>query len=345
MANQQFTFFGDHLALAALTQAGDRLVELDRHVDFKPLIAVADGIWRQPVEPKGPGGRKPWSSEVMLRVLILKRLYNLSDEQTEYQLRDRLSFLRFVHLGLGDQVPDSRTIWLYSEALSQADGGRKLFDAFNQQLLAKGLLVKEGIMVDATMVEVPRQHNSKENNALIKEGQTPAAWKKTPRKLAQKDVDARWAKKGDQTFYGYKDHVKTTEKTKLIIDYAVTPASVADCDALPELVGEEDRGQRLHADAGYSGAPVAEHLQQSGVKNQVHEKGQVNHPLTDDQKERNRRKSKVRARVEHPFAFMECSLGGIYHRSIGKIRNAYQIGMMNLSYNLCRFVQLSRAGA
>jgi IS5 family transposase len=90
---------------------------------------------------------------------------------------------------------------------------------------------------------------------------------------------------------------------------------------------------------------VAEHLQQSGVKNQVHEKGQVNHPLTDDQKERNRRKSKVRARVEHPFAFMECSLGGIYHRSIGKIRNAYQIGMMNLSYNLCRFVQLSRAGA
>ena len=74
MASSQYTFFGDHIALEALTQAGDRLVELDRHVDMQSLVAVADGIWRQSTAPaKGPGGRKPWSSEVMLRVLLLKR--------------------------------------------------------------------------------------------------------------------------------------------------------------------------------------------------------------------------------------------------------------------------------
>ena len=94
-------------------------------------------------------------------------------------MRDRLSFLRFVRLGLGDEVPDSRTIWLYGELLSQADGARQLFDAFNQQLLAQGLMLKEGIMVDATMVEVSQQRNSWEENALLKQGETPSEWKKT----------------------------------------------------------------------------------------------------------------------------------------------------------------------
>jgi len=346
MTSSQYTFFGDHIALEALTQAGDRLVELDRQVDMQSLVAVADGIWRQSTAPaKGPGGRKPWSSEVMWRVLLLKRLYNLSDEQTEFQLRDRLSFLRFARLGLGDEVPDSRTIWLYGELLSQADGARKLFDAFHQQLLAQGLIVKEGIMVDATMVEVPRQRNSREENALVKQDETPSEWKKQPRKLAQKDVDGRWTKKGDQVFYGYKDHVKTTEQSKFIVDYVATPASVADPAVAPKLIGEADRGVRLHADAAYSGKPLADYFAAKGVRNHVHEKGAVNRPLTEEQKHANRRRSTIRARVEHPFAFMEQSLGGIYNRCIGLVRNTHQIGMMNLAYNLCRSAQLLRVTA
>jgi IS5 family transposase len=345
MTSSQYTFFGDHRALEALKQAGDRLEELDRYIDMKPLVAVADGIWRLSAQAKGPGGRKPWPSETMLRVLLLKRLYNLSDEQTEYQLRDRLSFLRFAQLGLGDEVPDSRTIWLYGEQLSKADGARKLFDAFNQQLLARGLMAKEGILVDATLVEVPRQRNTREENATIKQGETPSDWKKQPRKLAQKDVDGRWTKKGDQVFYGYKDHVKTTEKTKFIADYVPTPANVADPVVAPQLIGETDRDACLQADAAYSGKPLAEYLAANGVRNHVHEKGTVNHPLTEEQKQANRKKSRIRARVEHPFAYMEQSLGGIYNRCVGMIRNAHQIGMMNLAYNLCRSVQLLRVHA
>lgn len=338
----QYTFFGDHLALAALTQAGDRLEELDRLVDLAPLVAIAEPLWRPAKEPKGRGGRKPWSSEVMLRVLLLKRLYNLSDEQTEYQLRDRLSFLRFARLGLGAPVPDSRTIWLYSEALGAQDGARQLFDAFNAQLRAQGLMVQEGSMIDATMVEVPRQRNSREDNALIKQGETPTAWKTQPRKLAQKDVDARWTQKNHENFYGYKDHVKTTAQTKLIADYAVTPASTADGDVLPALVGAAERGCTLHGDAAYAGQPIATHLAHHGVINRIHEKGQARRPLTEEQKASNTEKSRVRARVEHPFAFMEGSLGGIYNRCIGLVRNATQIGLMNLAYNLFRAVQLRR---
>jgi transposase, IS5 family len=343
MSTHQYTFFGEHRALEALSQAGDRLVELDKQLDLQPLVTVADAIWRANAANKRPGGRTPWASETMLRVLLLKRLYNLSDEQTEYQLRDRLSFLRFARLGLGEPVPDSRTIWLYNEALAQADGARQLFAAFHEQLRAKGLLVKEGVMVDATLVEVPIQRNSREENALIKQGKTPEDWKNQPRKLAQKDTQARWVKKGDTDYYGYKDHVKVGTQTKLITDYTTTPAATHDSVPLPDLIKPED-GQ-LHADAAYSGEPTAAYLRNLGVKNYIHEKGTRGHPLSERQKKRNRRKSKIRARVEHVFAFMEQSLGGIYNRCIGLTRNAHQIGLMNLCYNLCRAVQLLRPHA
>jgi IS5 family transposase len=341
----QSTFFGDHLAVAALSQAGDRLEELDRQVDFAPLVAVADKIWRPASTPKGPGGRKPWASETMLRVLLLKRLYNLSDEQTEYQLRDRLSFMRFARLGLGEPVPDSRTLWLYGEALSKADGARQLFEAFHAQLQAQGLMIKGGVMIDATLVEVPRQRNGREENALIKQGGTPEEWKTQPRKLAQKDVEARWTKKNHQTYYGYKDHVKTSATTKLILDYSVTTAAGSDGAQLSVLVGAADRDQHLHGDSAYAGRPGAAHLAEHGVVSFLHEKGEKRRPLTEQQQASNREKSRVRARVEHPFAFMERSLGGIYQRCIGLVRNAYQIGLMNLAYNLCRYVQLRRQPA
>jgi IS5 family transposase len=338
MSNNQYTFFGDHAALESLTQQGDRLVELDRHIQWPRLVAVADKIWRAGADKKASCGPKPWATEVMLRIMVLKRLYNLSDEQVEYQLRDRLSFLRFVQLGLGDSVPDSRTIWLYADQLAKADGARELFNEFNRQLAERGLLVKEGVMVDATFVEVPRQRNSREDNAKIKQGETPTEWSKQPRKLAQKDVDARWTKKNSQSFYGYKDHVKVGAKTKLIKNYKVTAANTHDSQPMPNLIESGDLA--VHADSAYTGETIAMDLLAKGVHNYIHEKGTPAAELTEAQQMSNRRKSKTRARVEHPFAFMEKSLGRIYNRCIGRVRNDYQIGMMNLCYNLCRCVQL-----
>jgi IS5 family transposase len=326
MSLNQYTFFGDHAALESLTQQGDRLVELSKHIDWAPLVTVAESIWRAGADKKAPCGPKPWCAEVMVRVLVLKRLYNLSDEQMEYQLRDRLSFLRFVRLGLGDAVPDSRTIWLYADQLAKADGARKLFEAFNQQLAERGLLVKEGMMVDATFVEVPRQRNTREDNAKIKQGETPAEWSQQPRKRAQKDVDARWTKKNNQSFYGYKDHVKVGAKTKLIHAFSVTPASTHDSQAMAGLVSAGDCA--IHADSAYTGEAIAADLLAKGVHNHIHEKGTATTPLSEEQQRANHRKSKTRARVEHPFAFMEKSLGRIYNRCIGMIRNKYQIGMM-----------------
>lgn len=338
MSLNQYTFFGDHAALGALTQRGDRLAELNKHIQWSRLVAEAEKIWRAGADQKAPCGAKPWSAEVMVRVMVLKHLYNLSDEQVEYQLRDRLSFMNFAGLGLGEGVPDSRTIWLYAERLAKANGALALFESFKQQLVERGLLVKEGVMVDATIVEVPRQRNSREENAKVKQGETPTEWIDQPRKLAQKDVDARWTKKNGISHYGYKDHVKVGAKTKFIHSFTVTAASTHDSQELPGLVATGDGS--VHADSAYTGETIEADLLEKGVHNYIHEKGTCTTPLTAEQILANRRKSKTRARVEHPFAFMEKSLGRIYNRCIGRVRNEYQIGMMNLCYNLCRYVQL-----
>lgn len=337
MKSRQYTFFGDHKALEALSQKGDRLEEFNRLLKIEGLVALAEGIWREK-ELKTRRGCKPWSSELMLRVLLLRRFYNLSDNDLEYQLRDRLSFMRFVGLGLGDEVPDAKTIWHYREQLSNADASRGLFDKFNEILMGLGLSLREGVMIDATFVLVPIQRNKRDENEIVKDGDIPFEWRGKPAKLSHKDVDADWGKKGNVSYYGYKDHVKTGGVTKLIKDYKDTPASVHDSVPAPDLIKEGD--QVVYADSAYSGEPIAADLCAKKVENRIHEKATRDHPLTSEQKENNRIKSKTRARVEHPFAFMEKSLGKIYNRCVGAVRNRYEIGMMNLAYNMWRAIFL-----
>src|SRR6476619_6833002 len=119
---------------------------------------------------------------VMFRMLVLQSLYNLSDEQVEYQVRDRLSFTRFLGLGIEDGIPDGTTLWLFRETLAKAGLVEKLFERFGQHLEAKGYIARGGQMIDATIVPVPKQRNSRDENDEVKAGKTPEAWKKNPAK-------------------------------------------------------------------------------------------------------------------------------------------------------------------
>jgi IS5 family transposase len=339
MENTQSTFFDMGFALSALRREDDPLLKIEQFIDFKQFVEVVTPIWR-PNVVKDPRGRKPWSVEIMFRLIMLKYLYNMSDEDTETQIYNNISFRCFVGLDLLDTVPDSRTIWLYNEALAKNDAARKLFDAFKTQLSKNGLLIKEGQIVDSTFTLVPKQRNTREENETIKNGEVPKEWEKKPRKLSQKDIGARWTKKNKESFYGYKDHIKTGERTKLINKFTVTDASAHDSQELVNLLEKNDI--RLHADSAYSGAPIAEHLEQIKVENHIHEKGARKHPLTEEQKESNRKKSVIRVRVEHVFGFMTNSLGkaGILNRCIGLVRNKFAIGMRNFLYNVHRCIQL-----
>lgn len=230
------------------------------------------------------------------------------------------------------------------EALGQGDGVRNLFDLFTETLDGLGVLARKGSIIDATFVEVPRQRNSRAENEMIKEGKVPKDWQKSPRKLAQKDLDARWTKKNQETFFGYKDHIKTDSGTVLITDYVVTAANVHDLEAGWKMVGAEDAGTTIHADSAYKSKAMDKELASLKIKNRIHEKGHRGAKLTAEQMEHNRQKSKVRALVEHVFAYMENSMNRIYLRSVGLRRAKAQIGLANLTYNLCRYVQLIRLG-
>jgi IS5 family transposase len=248
--------------------------------------------------------------------------------------------MRFLGLTLSDRVPDEKTIWFFRENLIAHKLIDKLFDKFLHSLEKANLVGKEGRMVDASFVEVPRQRNSREENEKIKEGILPEDWEANANKLSQKDIDARWTKKNNQTFYGYKDHVKVDEKSKLILGYEVTDASVHDSQPLKDLLSKKDKDQPLYADSAYTGEEQEKVIKKFGMINRVHEKGYKNRPLTKKQLKANRKKSKFRARVEHVFGFMEISMKKMYIHSIGKIRAEGIIGLMNLTYNLIRSIQI-----
>jgi transposase, IS5 family len=187
---------------------GDPLERLNLIVDWKIFLALINRAFDK--ARKSPAGRKPFNRLMMFKILLLQGLYNLSDAQTEYQVKDRLSFMRFLGLSLGDTLPDEKTIWAYREVLTETGMLKRLFNRFDRYLSEKGLFAELGHIVDASIVEVPKQRNSRGENAEIKAGGTPESFKENLNKLRQKDIDARWAIKSGKTYYGYKDHVNIT---------------------------------------------------------------------------------------------------------------------------------------
>jgi len=215
-----------------------------------------------------------------------------------------------------------------------------LFFRINQALDEQSIFAQNGQIVDASIVEVPRQRNSREENEQIKQGQTPEAWKQKPNKLRQKDRDARWFTKNKTSFYGYKNHVKVDKGSKLIGTYMVTPACDHDSQSLDALLDQADAGQPLYGDSAYIGQE--ESIEWCEMTNEIHEKGCRTKPLTEEQKASNRQKSKSRARVEHVFGFMTNSMKAMYIRAIGYVRAVAKNGLTNLTYNLMRCVQLKK---
>ena len=336
--HKDYGFFDQDIRLSKLSQLGDPLERLNKGLDFELFRGLLEDKLTRLSE--GKGGRPPYDYVLMFKIIILQRYYNLSDEQVEYQINDRMSFMRFLDLTIADDVPDSRTVWNFREQLTDLELTKPLFDLFLKELETLGLVVNEGKIIDASFVEVPRQRNSRDDNKQIKNNEIPEAWKNNPRKLSQKDTDARWTKKNNQTFFGYKNHVKTDSKSKIICKYKVTGAEVHDSQATEDLLDDKDKGEELYADSAYTGEKQEELISEKELINQVHDKGYKNKPLTDKQKEINKIKSKIRVRVEHVFGFMENSMNGMEIRSIGFKRAETIIGLSNLAYNMFRKIQL-----
>jgi IS5 family transposase len=335
------SLFDTEFTQERLSSIGNPLESISKVVDFEMFRDLLEDKLLN-TNKKNNAGAKPFDVVMMFKILILQRYYGLGDSQVEYQILDRTSFKIFLGLETGDKVPDEKTVWSFRERVTKTGLVTELFDKFILFLEQKDLIFNEGQLIDASFTVAPRQRNTREENKKIKENKGDELWNDKPNKKKHKDIDARWTKKNGENIYGYKNHAKVDTKSKFVNTYTVTDASVHDSQALDDLLTKKDKGQDLHADSAYTGKEQEKIIEKYEMENKVHEKGYRNKPLTEQQKENNTKKSKIRARVEHVFGFMEQSMKGLVLKSVGIVRASGIIGLINLTYNLFRYEQIKR---
>lgn len=340
-----------------LSEAGDPLEKLN--------LVVSWGVFLKPLAKAlkrsdgAKGGRPPFDPVLMFKILMLQALYGLSDDQAEFQIQDRLSFMRFLGLGLDDKVPDAKTIWLFREHLTQARAVENLFARFDKHLAKSGYLAMGGQIVDATIVAAPKQRNSDGEKADIKAGKVPESWKDRPAKLAQKDRDARWTVKFSKAkpkadgskhtidiaipAFGYKNHIGIDRQHGLIRRWKATDASRYDGAQLPELLDkvqyDANTASGVWADTAYRSKKNEAWLAKNSFVSHIHTKKPKGRPMSERASKANGKRSKVRAFVEHVFARQKAQMK-LFIRTIGIARATTKIGMVNLAYNFQRLIWL-----
>jgi transposase, IS5 family len=348
--------------LRELSAKGDDLERVNSLVDFevfRPELKQA-----VPRADRSRGGRPPYDHVLMFRILILQASHSLSDERTEYLVKDRLSFMRFLGLSLADRVPDANSIWTFREALTRATIGgvpaiEALFRRFDAMLQAAGYIAMGGQIVDATVVAAPKQRNTEDEKRALKEGRIPEAWASRPARLAQKDRDARWTVKYSKAkpsadgakrvdiaipMFGYKNHVGIDRRHGLIRTWTATDAARHDGAQLPGLLDKANTGSGVWADTAYRSAKNEAHLEANGFRSRIHRKKPQGKPMPKHVSRANAAKSEVRAHVEHVFARQKGPMALVI-RTIGLARARVKIGLANLAYNMRRMVWLGSGSA
>lgn len=329
----------------SLSKFGDPLEKLKSIIDFELFrteiergLKFSDG---------SKGGRPPYDAVLMFKVLVLQSLYTVSDDQIEYQIKDRLSFMRFLDLDLSQPIPDAKTVWLYRERLGQDGLIERLFMAFDESIRKQGYLAMSGQIVDATIVSAPRQRMTKEDREKVKAGGIPEDWQAHPAKLAQKDRDARWIVKYSKAkevgvdiaipLFGYKNHTSIDKRYGFIRKYQVTDASSYDGYALESLLDKENTASDVWGDTAYRSQANEKLLEAQAFRSQLHRKKPKGKPMAQHISRANGKKSTIRCKVEHVFAVQKEQMG-LFIRSIGLTRATCKIALANMVYNMKRLI-------
>jgi len=235
---RQSGFWDLEVRQSKLNQKKDLLVRLNEIISWETFRSLLEQI--RDKSRKSKAGRKPIDAIVIFKLLVLQQLYNISDEELEYQVSERLPFMQFLGFGLAEEVPDATTVWLFRKQLTEQGLMDSLFEQFDGYLIEQGYTAQGGQIIDATLIPVPKQHNSNDENEQIKQKELPQAWQDKPHKRSQKDTDARWRQKVGKSYFGYKDHICIDAKYGLSRRYAVTDASVHDSQVLGQLFDEDN---------------------------------------------------------------------------------------------------------
>lgn len=331
--------FAQNQRMSKLSKLGDPLVELDSLVDFAALAAVVDA---KAPRTSSLCGRPAYATELMVRMIILQQFYGLSDDQVEYQVNDRSSFQRFLRLEHSSQIPDSKTLWAFRERIKKAEVLAGLFSEVKRQIGAKGYIARGGQVIDGTLIRAPVQHFTKEEKAILDQGNIPEDWSKAKR--AQKDLDATWTQKHGKSYFGYKASVSVDVANKLIQTDVISTASAHDTKHFEEALDTANTSRLVLADKGYADGPRESRLKAAGWRLEIQRKAKKGKSLSACQAQRNKRIAKTRARGEHVFATVK-QMGGGLVRTIGLARAKVQLTLNAMAYNFKRALFLVRRDA
>jgi len=310
----QPTFFD--LAVQQRGSSNRVLETIAREVDFSEAEARVATTYSE-------GGRPACRVGVLLRVMILQHLYGLSDPQAEEQLKDRLSFQKFVQLDAHETVPDETTICRFRARLIECGLHEQLLGLLNTQLEARGYLVKRVTLVDATLVESSRKRPDVE---AARAGGAP-------------DADASYTRKGGQSFYGYKAHVCSDGQHRLIRAAVISTARVYEGEVLARIAPADTR--TIYADKAYDTKANRAWLRARGIRNGILKKEAHHIQLTAKDRQDNARKGWVRRQIERIFAHLKQWQGYRRVRYLGLARNQLELTLKAVAYNLKRLASIT----
>jgi IS5 family transposase len=304
--------FVDHLVVGTGSRRKDHLAQIDALIDWSEIEALLAPL------RAGKMGRPPYPVLAMFKLLLLQRWYDLSDEAAEDALADRLSFRRFAGFGLEEAIPDASTLCRFRSDLVEAGLGEELFAAAGRSLDARGLLVRRGTLIDASLVSA----------AVAEPRKQPGGG------TSKVDPEAVWAKKGRKATFGYKLHIAVDQESGIVRQARLTKATVADCIVGPELVqGDECE---VYADKAYDNAVMRARLDEAGIVNKVMRRPNRHHPLGQKDIDRNTAIGRIRGRVEGVFGTLKRSYGRSRLRYVGLARNSLDLLLTLLAMNLRR---------
>ena len=304
----------DSLMLA--TPTNDFLERLDRTLDWQPLEKALQAMY------PATTGRPPCAPLVLFKMSLLQHCYGLSDPQCEELVSDRLSWRRFVGLGLQDAVPDETTLVRFRQRLREHGLHEHLLALVNRQLQTKGLILKTCTLVDATLLQAARR-------APAKDDRTGG------------DGDAGYTVKKGQPHYGYKAHVAVDETHTLIRQVTLTAANVHDSQEFENVVrGDEDM---VMADKAYWSKARSEWCGEHGVANGILRKPSRGQKLRPATVRANRLFSSIRCKIETVFAWWKRSAGYRRVRYVGQPANRLELEFKSICWNLKRLANLSAA--
>ena len=323
-----------------------KLDEIDHFMDWKPFEKI---LKKLVVRNANAVGNPAYPALIMFKCLLLQRLYNLSDEALEESLIDRISFLRFVGLGMEDDIPDATTICRFRNSLLEKKVGEKLFKEFIAQLQRQGLSISKGIAVDASVIQSAR-HPRKVFENIPEDRDEPDLHTSSTEmqeiktvKVFSDDAEAAWIVKAGLASYGYKLNMASDVETGIILGGHMTPANHSDMNELPKILEEIPipKGTRCFADKGYTSAANRTAVEEAGMKDGIMNKAVRGRKLTYWEQLRNRLISSFRSGIERIFGNLKRNFRFQRSRYVGRMKVEQEFFFVAFAANLIRATKLA----